>query len=637
MVSDSLEILVLSSCDNFTDNISSITDKLIKTDITHSAEHAGHYVNNVTVPVIIIDTLFPDLGLFITETLRTNHKSYLILVCKNEKYEDIASTYFNNIKVKEILQHPVSGTDLAYALKRATEYRRLTCKTDNPDKAAYKDKLSIVQQLVTNISAYIQKIAESVQGGIKYFNELPYCVSIHDTNCNVLSSNNTYQILFGDKTDRRSWEIYDDGCGIKEMCPVGVTVKNGEILSETCTVRYENGSKVPVFVHTAPVYNNNQEIEFVLEVFAGTREIENMSSDFSTAQLNYHQLFDAVPSYIAVLNKSKQITGVNRRFKEDFGDQTGQSFFDVLKPASIPVDNDPISKVMSDGIPHQEEMVLTSDDGTQYNMMTWVAPVSSPTGKLLQVLVVLADKTEMRTLKDNLSSLGLMLGTLSHNLKGSLTGLDAGLYHIDTGFYRDKPARIEEGLDVSKLMVDRIRKMVFNVLYYAKERGVNLAKINISQFAADVAAHVDNRIRGGHIAFICDFPKDDIVCYVDPDLLRSALINILENAREVCINDQTEKTYEIIFRVFIEEKDVVFEIQDNGSGMDEEQQKQLFSIFSSSKGLKGTGLGLFITNEVIKKHNGSIFVTSESGKGTCFTIKIPKNLMQKPKFINSNE
>lgn len=356
---------------------------------------------------------------------------------------------------------------------------------------------------------------------------------------------------------------------------------------------------------------------------------KDITQDFQTIRHDYHQLFDSVPSYIAVLNKNKQITAINRNFKKDFGDQTGRLFFEVLKPGSLPVGEDPISKVMLDGASHEGEIVLSSEAGKQYNMMTWAVPILTSSGKLKQILTVLADKTETRNLKDNLSSLGLMLGTLSHNLKGSLTGLDAGLYLIDTGFYRSKPARIEEGLDVSKLMVDRIRKMIFNVLYYAKKRELNFSATNIRQFAGDVAAHVENRILAGNISFKCNFPKKDFFFNLDPDLLRSALINILENAREVCISDLTDKRYKITFNVFIDNDDLVFEVYDNGLGMDEEQQKQLFSIFSSSKGLKGTGLGLYITNEVIRKHNGTIKVTSESGVGTCFCIKIPNTLHSK--------
>ena len=84
------------------------------------------------------------------------------------------------------------------------------------------------------------------------------------------------------------------------------------------------------------------------------------------------------------------------------------------------------------------------------------------------------DISELRRMQGNLSALGLMIGTISHSLKGCLTGLDASLYLIETGFYRNKPARIEEGIDVTKLMIDRIRKLVLDILYYSKERELKL-------------------------------------------------------------------------------------------------------------------------------------------------------------------
>jgi PAS domain S-box-containing protein len=79
------------------------------------------------------------------------------------------------------------------------------------------------------------------------------------------------------------------------------------------------------------------------------------------------------------------------------------------------------------------------------------------------------DFSELRRLQGNLSTLGLMIGTISHSLKSCLTGLDASVYLIETGFYRNKPARIEEGIDVTKLMIDRIGKLVHNVPEYVNE------------------------------------------------------------------------------------------------------------------------------------------------------------------------
>jgi signal transduction histidine kinase len=68
---------------------------------------------------------------------------------------------------------------------------------------------------------------------------------------------------------------------------------------------------------------------------------------------------------------------------------------------------------------------------------------------------------------------------------------------------------------------------------------------------------------------------------------------------------------------------IVFEIGDNGIGMDRETREKIFSLFFSSKGLKGTGLGLFISNKIVDRHGGTIKVESEPGRGSRFLIRLP--------------
>jgi len=64
-------------------------------------------------------------------------------------------------------------------------------------------------------------------------------------------------------------------------------------------------------------------------------------------------------------------------------------------------------------------------------------------------------------------------------------------------------------------------------------------------------------------------------------------------------------------------------IEDNGIGMDRETREKVFSLFFSSKGIKGTGLGLFISNKIVDKHGGSIDVESEPGRGSRFLVRLP--------------
>ena len=76
--------------------------------------------------------------------------------------------------------------------------------------------------------------------------------------------------------------------------------------------------------------------------------------------------------------------------------------------------------------------------------------------------------------------------------------------------------------------------------------------------------------------------------------------------------------------LFFNAHHIVFDVKDNGVGMDRATSKNIFSLFFSSKGDKGTGLGLFISNKIIRQHGGTIEVKSEPGAGTHMCVKIPK-------------
>jgi PAS domain S-box-containing protein len=490
------------------------------------------------------------------------------------------------------------------------------------------ERLLAVRQIVDRMSHFIAQVANDVQGGIKHFNELPYFVSIHNRDGRVLAANPTYHKYLGNRIGRGGWEIYSGKRATAAACPVGRTLKSGHVLTTSALVRYASGAKVPVLVHTAPIYNNDGEVQLVLEIFAGSKEIEKLAAEIRTTQQRYQQLFDAVPSLIAVLDRRLRITACNRRFQSEFGDHAGRGFFEILRPGSFPAYRDPITRTLKTSQPQQGEVVLTDQQGTQYNMMAWTTPLKTAAGKLIQVLVIFTDITELRTLQRNLASLGMMLGTVSHDLKGSLTGLDAGLYLIDSGFYRNQPGRIEEGLDVAKLMLERIKKMVYDILFYAKERELTIQTVDASQFAAEVAANLEARLRTADIAFDCDFPQRIVEIEIDPDLMRTALINLLENAMEACIEDPAEKALRIEFRVAVDGEDILFQVRDNGVGIKNVQKDSVFDLFYSSKGRRGTGLGLFLTKKAVLKHGGTIEVDSRPEQGSCFTIRLPRRPRQ---------
>jgi len=238
------------------------------------------------------------------------------------------------------------------------------------------------------------------------------------------------------------------------------------------------------------------------------------------------------------------------------------------------------------------------------------------------------EKTE---LQDHLSSLGLMIGSISHGIKGLLTGLDGGMYLVESGFSKENQDQIKEGWETVKLMVDRIRKMVLDILYYAKERDLRWERVDPLSFAEDLAATFAPKAKNQDIEFVQEFDETVGEFEIDAGYIHSALTNILENAVDACTKDADKTYHKIVFGVRQEANHVIFAVFDNGVGMDPDTVSKLFTPFFSSKGRRGTGLGLFISHKIVRQHGGEILVKSTPGQGTLFTIKIPKTLPESVK------
>ena len=233
---------------------------------------------------------------------------------------------------------------------------------------------------------------------------------------------------------------------------------------------------------------------------------------------------------------------------------------------------------------------------------------------------------EKMELRDHLSNLGLMIGSISHGIKGLLTRLDGGIYLVDSGLKRESVEEIKEGWDIVNLVMDRIRKMIQDILFYAKKRDPEWRHVGILDFVEEVAKTIRPKIAGQKIDVRIDVDPDAGQFYIDPGYLHSALVNILDNAVDACLKDTSRQDHRIAIGVYPDNGNVLFEISDNGVGMDSSTFKKIFTLFYSSKGKKGTGLGLFIANKIVRQHGGRIMVKSTLGEGSLFTITIPRKL-----------
>jgi PAS domain S-box-containing protein len=537
--------------------------------------------------------------------------------------------------VLEYLETPLDDTFLEIALIRMLDRISLKERTGTSwpeceplerdiESLLETERFIIVKQMLDKIFHFINEIGKDVEDGVRYFQSTPYFVSIHNCDLKVVANDERYQKYFGNRVGKNSWGIFAGEAADPDQCPVGKTMKTGMVQRTNAAVYYPGGERVPVIVFTAPIYDNHGRMALILEVMAGSREINQLRKELRTTQQRYQKLFDEVPDYIAVLDRNLHITAANRRFTEAFGDRTGAGIFDVFTRSSFSEEQGPLAKTLADGNTHSIEAELITRDGRRLDAILSTAPVTTATGKLIQIIVIFKDVTEKRRLEDNLSTLGLMFSVVSHNIKNILTGLDAGLYHIDRGFYKEIPGEIEEGLEVATLMKERIRKLILDVLYYAKPRELQVERVDIEELVADIALQMQPKMGARDISFTWHVDESAGEFEADRDIFRSILLNLLENAMEACMDPHLERELSVELTAAADDAHVRFAVADNGVGIEESQRKQIFSKFFSTKGHRGTGLGLFIANQVVDQHGGKIEVSSCPGKGSRFVVIMPK-------------
>jgi signal transduction histidine kinase/FixJ family two-component response regulator/molybdopterin converting factor small subunit len=616
-----------------------LSDSGYKVFTAKNGQEALKIFEKIKPPIVLTDIKMPVMdGIdLLRQIKRVNPDTEVIMITGHGDMElAIKSLKYEAV---DFVTKPINNDALDIALNRAHEKidmrQKLRDYTENLEAMVREKSASLVEaerqaavnQTVEGFSHAMKNIALDFKNGTPYLNEMPCYISIHNQQLKIVAINQLYREVIGDKVGFNSNDIYKNKTSPDFECPASATLKTGIGQRTTAEIESLHSQELPVIVHTAPIRNQNGDIELVIEIAVNISEVNRLKEKLYSTQQKYQQLFDEVPCYISVQDKDLKLVSANKKFKSDFDYQSGVRCFEIYKKRTEPCPNCPVIKTFNDGKTHQSEMVVNSKSGKQYNVLIWTAPIRNSEGHIEQVIEMSTNITQIRQLQDHLSSIGLKISSISHGIKGLLAGLDGSMYLVESGFKKEDQKRIKEGWNDVRTVVRRIRKLVLEILFFAKERKLRCEKIEINRFVQDVVATIQPNIKAKGIDIICNIESSIGHFEIDPDTIRSALINILENALDACLEDKSKQSHKIIFAVTSEKDNIIFEIKDNGIGMDKETIESLFTLFFSSKGSKGTGLGLFIANNFVQQHNGEIKVDSTIGKGSIFTIIIPRTFL----------
>jgi len=458
----------------------------------------------------------------------------------------------------------------------------------------------------------------------KIFDAIPGYLTVQDRDFRIVEANDAFRRDFGEIEGRFCYQIYKHRPEKCEVCPVEQTFHDGQRHRSEETVHTLDGREVSVLVNTTPIRDDDGNVTEVVEMSTDITQLKQLQKQQVESRERYRQLFEDVPCYISIQDRDLRIVDSNRMFREAFGSKYGCKCFEVYKHRTEECYPCVVRKSFSSGVSETHEEVVTDKNGKRVNVLVNTMPIVNADGEIESVIEMSTDISQIRQLQSKLTSIGLLISSISHGLKGLLNSLDGGIYLMNTGLKKDNRARIDQGWEIAQRNIERIRSLVLDILYYAKDREPDWEHISAGDLVSEVCAIIEPKAAKMDIDFSYDIDNNAGTVEADHKAVRSMLINLLENSLDACRVDKSNQQQAVSIVLRSNDHSVEFEIIDNGIGMDQETREKAFSLFFSSKGTEGTGLGLFIANKIAIEHGGKIELDSELRKGTRFVVRLPK-------------
>jgi PAS domain S-box-containing protein len=303
--------------------------------------------------------------------------------------------------------------------------------------------------------------------------------------------------------------------------------------------------------------------------------------------------------------------------------------FPIFNEATLePVEN-PIKKVMENGstIGLANHTVLLNTDGTYIPIEDSAAPIRDGRGKIVGVVMVFRDATQERKSQEvlrkteKLAAAARLAATVAHEINNPLEAI-GNLIYI-TKLTDGLPEEAFAHLSLAEDELSRVSHITRQTLgFYRESKQPN--EVDLPVLVESVLNIYSNKFRTKNITIVRDF-HDCPPIHALAGELKQAVANLISNAADAVPHGGNIRVA-ILCHEYDDSKSLQILVEDDGPGIAPEHRQHIFEPFFTTKKDVGTGLGLWVTKEIIERHSGTVEVHSRNGtrlSGTTFSITLP--------------
>jgi PAS domain S-box-containing protein len=349
----------------------------------------------------------------------------------------------------------------------------------------------------------------------------------------------------------------------------------------------------------------------------------------------------ASPLAVFTLDRNGIVTSWNKMAEQILGWTTEEA---VGRPLSVAQDvpNAAMQEIV--GATLQGEMVSGTEmkqlrkDGSAFEAAIWTAPLRESDDHISGILITVADVSDRTKLEEQLrlshkmEAIGRLAGGIAHDFNNLLTVIN-GYSSMLVDTLKGNPYAVSQAGDILSAGT-RAGELVSQLLAFGRRQMIKPKPVEINQLIHDVERML-RRIIGEHIELRTSLQPDAGWINADPNQIEGALLNLATNAQDAMVKGGmlTIETAAVQVTAGAEEARIKvpagayvrLTVKDTGHGMDAETQQHIFEPFFTTKQVgRGTGLGLSSVYGTIEQSGGRIFVSSQVGVGTTFSIYLPR-------------
>jgi nitrogen-specific signal transduction histidine kinase/DNA-binding response OmpR family regulator len=268
------------------------------------------------------------------------------------------------------------------------------------------------------------------------------------------------------------------------------------------------------------------------------------------------------------------------------------------------------------------EVTVSHRDGTPLPLAVSASALRDRSGKVTGVVCLFEDLSETKALEaerrrlDRLAALGEMSAVVAHEIRNPMAGIAAGVQYLSKSIPDGSAQR--EGVTMILGEIQRVNRILEDILSVARPSQLMLGEQSLADIVDGVLRRAEPTIEAKSIQVERQYAPHLPIVQADRERLEQALTNLIFNAVEAIPGGKPG-----VLTIGLEADDdwLTITITDTGPGISEETQQRIFEPFFTTKA-QGTGLGLAIARRAVEDHGGSIWVASEPGKGTTFSIQL---------------